>query len=487
MKEMKEKTHVKQKKHHAFWFLMVVLAIIYIADEISSNMTGVMKPYMIFDLFKVPNSDASSSEYASAISVMAIATIPTYIITAVNPLYRTLADKFGRKIFLVINTIMMGVGMLICAVAPNVYVFIIGNCVLGFFTPNDMQVIYLMETAPKEHRAKLCSITKGVGLLSVSLIGVFRAIFYDPSDLTTWRLVYIIPVTIALVIGTLTIFVTSETPVFLEKRKAMQAAKAAAAIRSDVTPSANAAGTSENPAQISNVMPDTVVDTAVADAETGDTSDQPVEKVSIGAAFKYIFKTKQTRMIMIVLMIFSIAVGMSGYVAEVLLSSKHLTSDDINLFYIIEPIVYAICAFFSGFLTDKAGRKNAGMIFGIAAIIGQCCFVFGAKLGLGPVGLAIANGCMYGGLWSFSDLMFLTLPAESAPTHIRATVMSVLSYASITNMLASMLVGIFFTKIGSANIGTFQLCFFVPIMIISVLFLKLNVKETKDVDMAHVK
>ena len=173
---------------------------------------------MIFDLFKVPNSDVNAQEYANAISLMAIATIPSYIITAVNPIYKTLADRFGRKIFLVINTAGMGLGMLICMIAPNVYVFIIGMCVMSFFTPNDMQVIYLMETAPKEHRAKLCSITKGIGLLSVSLIGVLRSIFYDPARLSSWRMVYLVPVLICLVISILALIFTRETPVFVESR-----------------------------------------------------------------------------------------------------------------------------------------------------------------------------------------------------------------------------------------------------------------------------
>ena len=152
-KEARELNRLKKIKArptmvHGFWFLLVILTVIYIADEISSNVNGVMKPYMIFDLFRIPNADTTAQEYGSAISVMAIATIPTYILTAINPLYRTLADRFGRKIFLFINTLGMGLGMLICMTAANPYLFVVGTCLTGFFTPNDMQVIYLMETAP---------------------------------------------------------------------------------------------------------------------------------------------------------------------------------------------------------------------------------------------------------------------------------------------------------------------------------------------------
>jgi len=446
-----EKAAAKPALVHGFWFLLIVLCIIYIADEISSNINGIMKPYAIFDMFNIPNADTKSAEYSEAISVMAIATIPTYLITAINPLYRTLSDRFGRKIFLFINTLGMGVGLLVAMIAPNPYIYILGTCITGFFTPNDMQVIYLMETAPIKHRAKLCSITKGVGLLSVSLIGVFRTLFYKPEVLSTWRLVYLIPVIIAIVIAFVALIFTKETPVFLEKRL--------------------------------NYLRKTDEERAAEAAAENQTSK---ENASLGEAVRYIFQTRQLRMIALVLFIFSAGVAFTGYVGETLLAGGHMSDADMNLFYIIEPIVYAVCAFFSGFATDALGRKNSGVLFGIIAIVGQVVFVLGAKYGLGAVPLAFANGIMFGGLWSFSDLMFLVLPGESAPTRMRATVMAVISYAYISNIIVSILVGVFYQSIGSANIGVFQLCFFVPIMIFSVLFLKLKVKETKDTDLTKV-
>lgn len=443
-----KKAMAKPSLVHGFWFLLVILTIIYIADEISSNVNGVMKPYMIFDLFKIPGADTTTAEYGKAVSVMAIATIPTYILTAINPLYRTLADRFGRKIFLFINTLGMGVGMLICMTAANPYIFVVGMCLTGFFTPNDMQVIYLMETAPIKHRAKLCSITKGIGLLSVSLIGVFRSMFYDPNDLTTWRMVYLIPVVIALAISVVAYVFTKETPVFLERRIGYLE-------KNDEERAAEA---------------------AKGQAENG----------GIKEAFRYIIHTPQTRTLAILVFVFSVAVAMSGYVTEVLLSGGHMSNENMDLFYILEPIVYAIFAFFSGFLTDAMGRKNSGFLFGLLAIAGQCVFVFGSKAGIGPVALAIANGLMYGGLWSLSDLLFIVMPGESAPTRIRATVMSLISYAYISNLIVTMLVGVFYDKIGSARIGTFQLCFFVPFILITIVVLKLKVRETKDTDLAAV-
>ncbi len=444
-----EKAGRKKTLVHGFWFLLIILTVIYIADEISSNMNGVMKPYMIFDLFHIPDSDTTSSAYGSAISVMIVASIPTYILMIVNPLYRTLADRFGRKIFLFINTLCMGLGLLMCMLAPNPYVFVAGTVFTSFFTPNDMQVIYLMETAPKQHRAKLCSVTKGIGLLSVSLIGVFRSIFYHPEDLASWRMVYLVPIIITVSIAVIAYIFTKETPVFLERRMAY--------LRK----------TDE-------------------EREEELRKEQGGGKGGIGEAVRYILRSRQLRNVAVVLFVFSMAIAMSGYAGEILLAGGHMSNDDMNLFYVVEPLVYAVFAFFSGFFTDRLGRKNSGVLFGICAIIGMTLFVFGAQWGIGAVALAFANGLMFGGLWSLSDLLFLVLPGESAPTRIRATVMAVISYMFVSSSIVSILVGVFYDRIGSARIGVFQLCFFVPIILFSIIFLKLKVKETKDTDLSRV-
>jgi hypothetical protein len=55
------------------------------------------------------------------------------------------------------------------------------------------------------------------------------------------------------------------------------------------------------------------------------------------------------------------------------------------------------------------------------------------------------------------------------------------------NLIISILVGVFYPAIGSANIGTFQLMFFVPAMLISIILLKLKIKETKDIDLTTIE
>ena len=169
--------------------LFVILTAIYIVDEISSNITTSMQPYVILDLFDVPGGSVLSDEYASAVGLFTTISMVSYVFMLIAPFYKALADKFGRKPFLILNTLLMGLGMLICMIAPNYIVYIIGVLVITFVKSNDMQVMYIIETAPDNHRAKLCNLTKAIGLVSVALIGLFRQMFYHEDDLSSWRMV----------------------------------------------------------------------------------------------------------------------------------------------------------------------------------------------------------------------------------------------------------------------------------------------------------
>ena len=203
---------------HYIGFAMVVLTIIYIVDEITSNMNAAMQPYVLFDLFNITSRNVNSPEYTSAFNVVAPIQVFSNLLLIITPFYKALSDKYGRKLFLMLNTIGMGLGMCIVMTAQNVVWYILGMLFMMFFTPNDMQVLYIMETAPKEKRATYSFIAKGIALVSVSLIGVFSRMFLRETVPSSWRMVYLIPVVSALVIGFLSYFFMRETPIFVEQR-----------------------------------------------------------------------------------------------------------------------------------------------------------------------------------------------------------------------------------------------------------------------------
>ena len=74
---------------------------------------------------------------------------------ALSIFYKPLSDRFGRKIFLVINTLGMSLGM-----SHNLALYVVGAVIIFFFVPHDMQVVYVMESAPAKHPAKIYSTVK---------------------------------------------------------------------------------------------------------------------------------------------------------------------------------------------------------------------------------------------------------------------------------------------------------------------------------------
>ena len=75
------------------------------------------------------------------------------------------------------------------------------------------------------------------------------------------------------------------------------------------------------------------------------------------------------------------------------------------------------------------------------------------------------------------------VPSESVPTERRASVVGLLQYTALTNMVVTIIIGVLYQFIGSRKIGLVQLVFFVPFMLLSVLYVKKHLKETKDVDL----
>ena len=172
----------RKKPLHYVGIAIFLLTIVYVVDEITSNINAAMQPYVLFDLFHIVSRDVNSQEYTNAFNVVAPIQVFSNLLLVVTPFYKALSDKYGRKLFLMLNTVGMGVGMFIVMTSRNVAMYIIGMLFMMFFTPNDIQVLYIMETAPKEKRATYSFIAKGVALVSVSLIGVFSRIFLNETD-----------------------------------------------------------------------------------------------------------------------------------------------------------------------------------------------------------------------------------------------------------------------------------------------------------------
>ena len=452
-----EKASAFHNHKHYFFILILVLTIVYIVDELASNVRGAVDSFTICDLF---NTTFGTPEYDKASGTLGLVTTACYLIYLVSPFYKSLADKYGRKIFLIINTLGMGVGMLVSIISHNVALYLVGCVILTFFTPNDMQVIYLMECAPKEHRAKLCSITKGIALISVSALGLFVKMFVDRDHPETWRLVYIIPIILAFVIGIAAIFFVQETPVYTQKRLAYL--KSSDEERAAADASAKAAAEEEKK-----------------------------QSVSVFGAFKYIFTHKQTTAIAIVAILMAIATGYTGKYQNMMeagVARGAITTEGTELVLMFYPLINGIFTLFGGFMTDALGRKKSALILGLWAACGLGVFAYGCMNPINPYITGFAYGLSIAGLWSISDMIYFVITSESAPTEIRASVVGSMQLLGMVGTGLNMVFNNVVTMIaGSMNLPLVLTIAYLPLMAISLLIMMIGVKETKDVDLDNVE
>ncbi len=438
----------RPKPLHYIALAMVVLTVIYIVDEITSNMNAAMQPYVLFDLFHITSRNVNSPEYTAAFNVVAPIQVFSNLLLIITPFYKALSDKYGRRIFLMINTVGMGLGMCIVMTAQNVVWYILGMVFMMFFTPNDMQVLYIMETAPKEKRATYSFIAKGIALVSVSLIGVFSRWFLHEEYVGSWRNVYLIPVIVALVVGCASYFMLRETPVFVEQRRGWLTLSEEERKKKDAED--KAAGTSEN-----------------------------------GGVFKaivFIFKNRQLRWILIAGFIFFATTFYTSYYATVLEGA--MSTDMVATALVIYPFFNGLITILSGFFSDKLGRKKVCVILGTMALVGLLAFVLACRLGWGPVAAGVAYGCSIGGLWSMSDTLILTMPAESTPSGMRSSVMGTISVLIGAGMFIGQIIFIIGQNFISMDVLFLVIC--LPFMVLSLIILLTKVKETKDVDLDRI-
>ncbi len=429
-------------------FVMIVLTVIYIVDEITSNINAAMQPYVLFDLFSIASRSVNSPEYTGAINTVAPWQVASNLFLIISPFYKALSDKYGRRVFLMINTVGMGVGMLIVMTSTSVLQYILGMLFMLFFTPNDMQVLYIMETAPKAKRATYSFIAKGIALISVSLIGVLSKAFLREDVPSSWKLVYLIPVAVALVIGLTSYLLVRETPVFLEQRRGFLA----------LTPAEREARAAE--------------DRENATAEEG----------GVFRAIKFIFKNPQLRWILIAGFLFFATTFYTSYYATVLEGA--MSTDMVASALIVYPFFNGLVTIVSGFFSDKLGRKKVCLLLGSLALVGLALFVLACRLGWGPVAAGIAYGCSIGGLWSMSDTIILTMPAESSPSGMRSSVMGTISVMIGAGMFIGQILFIVLQNFLSMDLLFLFIC--VPFMALSLLVLMTKVKETKDVDLDSI-
>lgn len=448
-----EKEKARPKGRFYLPYLIFIISLIYLTDEIASQIGPLMKTEIANDLLR--NFGDSS---VGILDILGMISIPFSVLAI---FYKPFSDKFGRKIFLVTNTLGMGIAMLLIFLSNSIILYVIGACVMQFFVPHDMQVVYIMESVPSKHRARFYFGIKSFATLGIMLVPLLRRALMN--DMSEWRIVFLVPAIIGIVTSFVALLLARETDAFIDSRL-------------------NYLRMSDEEREMQKK------EKKVQNSQGG-----------IVPALKFVFGHKQLRWLYVVsaltnlgyliTMYYQVIIsygyaGRYGEITEEILNTVSLNEVTSALFFF--PIGSAFAQMFVGIFGDWIGRKKTAVIMSFATVASFLGFALGAAAGFPTWVVGILAGACIGSFWGAGDINALMI-SESAPTNLRSSILSTQFFAMGVGIAFSYVVGLpLITALGNSVIGTICLCFTVPGYVAALIVLMLKTHETKGIDLNTV-
>ncbi len=451
-----EKEKARPKRNFYFVYLVLIITLIYATDEIASQIGTLMKTEIANDLF------AKYGE--SSVGLLDILSMVIVPFQAISLLYRPLADKLGRKMFLILNTFGMSFAMLIIFLSDNLVLYFAGACLVQFFIPHDMHVVYIMESSPSKHRARIYSSIKFIANMSVMLIPLLRRLLM--KEASEWRLVFFIPAVVGIITCLIALLTARETDTFIDSRLK----------------------------HLRKTEEELEAEKRVENAQGG-----------LVPALKFAMKHKQLRWLYIT----SAFVNL-GFIAtlnyQVILSygyaqnfiEKGLFSslgEDVMNAVSTGPVTTALfmfpvgCAFaqvIMGFISDSKGRKTAAAITAFNCLVSFILFSVGSTMAWNPYLVGFLCGACIGSYYTTNDVIIMMI-GESSPTNLRSSTMSAQFVVTAIGVAVSYGVSLpLITILGNTFTGTVCFGLLVPGFILALILLARKTHETKGIDMDTV-
>ncbi len=456
-KEIKkwEKEKAKPKRNTYFAYLVFIITLIYATDEIASQIGTLMKAEIANDLF--------AKFGQSSVGALEILTILVVPFQALGLLYRPLADRFGRKLFLLINTAGMSLALLVIFLSNNVLLYFIGACLVQFFIPHDMHVVYIMESSPSKHRARFYSVIKFFANMSVMLVPLLRRLLME--DASQWRKIYFIPAIVGLVTSFVALLCARETDAFIDSR--LRHLK--------------------------------MTDKEREEEEKRRKSEENAQGGLI-PALKFAMKHKQLRWLYIaatflnlgfiasvnhqVIMSYGYAESIYGNFTETAMNAVSVGPVTTALF--MYPVGCAVSQVIMGFISDSKGRKAAAITTAANCLVAFITFWLGAKFNWQPYLVGFLCGACIGSFYSVNDVIIMMV-GESSPTNLRSSTMSAEFIVVAIGVAISYIVSIpIVTIVGNHIMGTVAVALLVPGFIAGLYLLTKKTHETKGINMDTV-
>ncbi|MBR5202592.1 MAG: MFS transporter [Clostridia bacterium] len=453
--EQKQIVRLQKMQGHGsskyFIILLMLIAIVNILDEVTSNLTVTVQSSFITEFFVNNPFMGKFYTYEDGLALHSGIGVFTYVLGIFTPFYKALADKWGRKPLFAISTLGMAIGLLVINLSTSYIVFLVGFAIISFFMGHDIQIIYILEEAPDKHRAKIYSFLKSFGILGVILIPTLRDMLMG-DDPTKWRNIFLVPSIIGFVAVALVLILAKDTKVFI----------------------------SERIAYLSRPYEERQAEKALQKQQKQAQRNQS----GVFNGVKYIFSNKDTKMLIIAHIIFDSAMPAIALYFESSMHRAGMSTSEITKALFMVPVIYATITFLSGFIADKLGRKATVTGFSITCVVGYTLFVVGILSGWNPYLIGSLAGLYQGSYWIGRDYMNVMM-TEKVPTDIRASVVG----AEGLLVIIGLAVGYGLAIVGMTILPIWWACLAISIPAVSIaaVMFTLKVKETKGVDLDSIK
>ncbi len=453
-----EKEKARPKRSYYFAYLVLIISIIYATDEIASQISTLMKTEIANDLF--------SKFGESSVGLLDILSILVVPFQALGLLYRPLADKWGRKRFLIINTFGMSFAMFVVFLSGNLVMYFIGACMIQFFIPHDMHVVYIMESSPAKNRARIYSVIKFFANMSVMLVPLLRRMLM--SDSSQWRNVYLVPAIVGIVTSLIALLFAREPDTFIdsrlrylkmsdEERLAQKAQKKAEDAQGGLIPALKFAMKHRQLKWL-------YITSAIANLGFIGTINYQVI-MSYGYAENYFGK---------------------GLFESLDAALEAVSIGDVTSALFMFPVGCAVSQVIMGFICDSKGRKAAAVTTAFNGLLFFVLFSAGASAAFNPYVVGFCCGAFIGSYYSTNDVIIMMI-GESSPTNLRSSTMSAQFIVTAVGVAISYIISLpLITVLGNSVTGIVSFALLVPGFIAALICLIRKTNETKGIDMDTV-
>lgn len=427
-------------------YLFMVLSLIYITDEIASTISIQFQANVVNEFF-VQNMGMGYGEGLSLLSGLGFITYP---VTVLIVFYRPLADRFGRKPFLVINTFMMGLGLFFVYLSDNIVMYMIGGTIMSFMVSHDMQCVYILECSSEKNRARNYALIKATAILGTLMIPLLREILMKNRS-ERWHLVYLVPALIGFTLSFIALFFAKETNTFLVNR--IKYLKTPLEIRDQQSK-----------------------EERTSNAQGG-----------IINAVRFAFRHRQLRFLIFACCFFYTASLATATYSTVMKESAGMSEAAITAALYLYPVGNAFMTLVAGLISDKFGRKITIIVMSCSAVCYYLAFIAGSMLGWVPQLVGFAIGGFMGSYWGAGDTIGGIMFSESAPTNLRSSVTVINTLLNgIMGGIATIITMFLLPVIPKSTFGYMYLGLTVPGLVIAIFIIWKYVGETKGLDLKKV-